>query len=853
MLRNYLIIALRILWNNKIFSIINITGLAIGMAAFLLIVKYVEFELSYENFHENKEQIYRLTYKRFNAGELSLNRAMSQNGIAPMIHKQIPEVENYCRIVRSLFTRNLITHVDHSGELVGFQTANLIYADSSYLSIFTLPFIEGNPEKALVASNSILLSEEYTDKIFGSEWHGTKSGDRHYPIGKIISVKNDVKNADCIVTGVYENPQRNAHLKPDAIISHHSLEQGSVYTRHWWDNTYNYFLLSKGTDAKTIERKIESVVPAQKKEWWKANNFYLEFNLQALKDIHLKSSLDGELEQNGDHRIVSVFIMVALIILIIAWINYLILSSVSSIYRRKEMGVRRVIGSSKYQVRLQLLMESLFINLIAASLAVTIAQICYPWFKELTGLPNSGSLFTYYLIDPKLLWGAIALIFVFGAVFSGLYPAILISKQDPSSTLKGNMAGRIYNGKMQITLAKNVITNGLVVFQFFIASLLIGASIVIYNQFNYMIGKDLGIDVDKVLIINGPGGFSRDSIFDTRKEVFRNRISDLHGIRNVAFSSYLPGSHIDFYSFRKQNEDPENNKLLSVGPIDHQTLSALDLKLVAGRGFDQKIKHISRDEFISGALRDKTIPIIINEKAVELFEFNSPEEAIDQVLVNGLGKSRIIGVVNNHNHYSPKSTYKPILYFDVLSSRDFCLIKLDKNPGEYSYDELRMQIEDIEKAWTTVFPDLPFDYHFLSDSYSTQFRGEEKLGEVFGIFTALSVIIAILGLFATTSFALERRTKEIGIRKVMGASNKQLLKLLTSNIFILLIISGFLALPLLYLGIEKWLEQYAFRIEISWWMFTVPISILVILSIITIGYYVMKAALANPVKALRYE
>lgn len=815
MLRNYLTIAYRNLLKNKGFSLINIVGLAIGMSACLLILQYVSFELSYDDFR--KKAVYRIADYGYMHGELIGQRAQTSPALAPVLQREIPEVVHAARLVH---TAPLMSDpVIQTGER-SFHEERIYFADSSILHMFSYQLLEGNPDKALSLPEHVVLSASMAQKYFPEQ----------DALGQMLTFHMGERGkTELKVSGVFEDIPENSHLHTDFLISFNSISIPWNLDENWgWGNFYNYIELHPGSDPTVVQDKVTAVVEKHMGDVmaeWRKGGYTRKPVLQAIQSIHLDSDLEAEAEPNGSRRTVEFLSIIAFFILLIAWINYLNLTTAKSAERTREISIRKVMGSKRFQLICQFMTESLLINLLGAVLALTFVQLLAPSFRAFTG---SSFAIGY---NPDIIW-FVVVIFLFGSLLSGLFPAYLISS---FQTVKG-LNGLPPTSKNGIGLRK-----GLVVLQFAASITLIAGTLAVQQQLKFMRQQDLGLDIEQTLIVKGPG--IKDSTYQSRMASFKTEAAKLPFVQQVGLSSSIPGRELGWGRSFYRPSYPENAQGISIIAVDENFFDLYKADFLAGRNFSE--------EFSS----DKEA-VIFNEKAIELLGFENTEAAIQQEVIWAESDGQhwpkeIIGVIKNFNQEALHKEVGPVV---------FALKRYVNAPWAGEYYSLKIATQDypatlaqIQASWQQSFPNSPFDYFFLDEFFNRQYQADQLLSKVFGLFSSLAILIACLGLFGLSSYTTVQRTKEIGIRKVLGASVSSIIRLLSQDFVKLVLLSAVVALPLAYWAIKKWLQNYAYRVEISWWLLAIPLLLVLLLALLTVGSHTVKVALRNPARSLRYE
>ena len=820
MLRNYFKSAYRILLKNKLFSFINIFGLAIGMAASLLLFQYVAFELSYDKFHEQAENIYRVRHDRYVDGELQYQKAQSFIPLGETMMLEYPEVVDYTTLFKITDqTDIIIKYTSDTGKRVKFSETEVYHAKGNFFNIFSLSVIEGDADIKAVGKGEVLISQSIAKKYFSDKPALDKSLNHPY-------------FGDFQVVGVFEDIPENSHIKINFLFGWETLtseRRGGDANNWYWDGFYNYIRLSDDAKVPLLESKLPGLVD---KYMGKRLNPELDpvFSLQPLTSIHLQSDLLGEVEENGNMLSVSVLFILGILILSIAWANYVNLSTAKAMDRAKEVGVRKSLGSTKNDLLKQFLLESLVLNILALLLALSFIQLITSLYFEINGheIPHSQSgrwlFFTSYFI-----------LIVIGSALSGIYPAFILSSFRPSIILKGYITGA-YGGKA------GYLKKAMVVFQFTVSMGLIAGATAIFKQVSFMQEKELGINIGHTLVIktlqvSGPPG--SDSLFHKRLDVFKDKLSSYPLIKGLAASADIPGKEhmIAIPDLRNINaKDQLTNMYYS--RVDPGFMQLFDAKLVAGRDFSQ-------------ATSSDDGKVIINLEGLKALGLSSPDEAIGAEIHRGNNRDEgheIIGVVDFRATSFKKQNY-PIAYQTFFGPIKYLSVKINVA----NQDQLKKNIGLIREHWEDTFIDRPFDYFFLDEMFNRHYEPELQFSQMINLFTGLAIFVACLGLYGLSLFTIRLKTKEIGIRKVLGASIKSLVRLLSKDLMVLIFIAGLIALPVVRILLNLWLENYPFKTEISWWVFLVPMLGVVIIAILTISRQIFKAAFTNPVETLREE
>ncbi len=820
MLQTYFKIACRHIMKGKTFALINIVGLSVGITSFFLIVQYVSFELSYDQFHKNKDEIYRVAYAQNENGELKNKSAQNFIGIPKLIKDHFPEVKASTGFGRtSSYAGFLFSYLNK----LYYEPEPFYQTDSSFFSVFPSLLLKGDPSSVLKDPHDLVISEKMAKKLFGNI----------DPIGKRIENKSpsyaDV--SDFLVTGVMKDMAENSHFHMNFAALIHKSE---VTIPNYWNGPklYTYLTVRSETDPNRIAGRLNLLIRNLEKENPKTKG--TQVFLQPISDIHLHSDLHDELENNGSEILVYILSAIGIIILVLAWINYVNLETGRFITRTKEVGIRRIIGSGKSDLALQFLVEYFCIAMLAACVAFISLQLIRLHFSDLTGVPSSNIQWS-----AAWTWFVAFGIFLAGSIVAGVYPALFLLKLNPIAALKGSFGGPNHGG---------LIRKSLIVIQFTSVLVLLAIVLVIQQQLDYMRITNKKIDVETVVSVRNPTVYANedDSINYIDYKAFENNIEENSMIKNVTSSSAIPGMEIDetFVNRMKLNRsDPDNPTRYKILFVDYNFIPFYGIKLKAGRNYSRE----RGDE-------ENWNTVILNEAAIHALGFSSAQEAIDQeidfLLWGGkFEKYKIVGIVEDYHHEAIKKAIQPtILSLNHGRFQDvFYSIKLKQG------SDPQEALSSIERSWKEVFPNKSFDYFFLDEYYDRQFKSEVHFGGVFGLFAVASVFIACLGILGMTLFEANSRLKEISIRKVLGATVSNLLTLLSKDYFKVIFAATIISNPLIYFIASEWLNNYPSRIEISAWFLILPVITILLLVISVSGFQTIKAANVNPVDNLKYE
>jgi putative ABC transport system permease protein len=811
MIKNYLKIAWRNLKKQPFFTFLNVFGLAVGMAGGLLISLYIYDELSFDKMFADADRIHRINVDiKFGGEEIILPEVSAPMALA--IEKDYPQIE----LITRFRNRNSLS-IRKSGTELNVKETKTAYADDTFFDMFGIDLLVGNPKTALKEPNSIVLTKTAAEKHFKV----TEA------LGQSVIVNN---NEPYIVTGVMDDPPKNSFLREHTIFMAMSGNE-QIKSDSWSNNNYATFIkLMPNAKIEDFQVYLESVFgkyfipfaqqyyPGITEESFLAAGNYFKFSTIPLTDIRLHSNRYPEFSPNGSIQNVYILSFIAIFLIVLASVNFMNLSTAHSLKRAKEVGIRKTLGSHKISLVKQFLTESGLISFISLLMSLIIAAIAMPYFNELAGkvitIPYTNPFFWLILLLSTIVLG----------LFSGLYPAFFMSRFTPSKVLKGT-------GKNSST-GDERIRNLLVVFQFSISVFLIVGTLVVFQQLKFIQGKDLGYTKDQVLVI--------DDVYATGNQAksFKEDVLQLGQVENATLSGFLPtpSNRSDSSYFVDGVIDQDNAVQLQQWKVDYDYIKTLDLEILAGRDFDRN-------------KRTDSLGMIINEAAVATLGV-APEKALGMRVSSDVGVDNprfytIIGVVKNF-HFKSLRENVGALSLTIGNYSNAMAVKLHAG-------DVANTIAKIEEKWKKVAPGQPFNYYFMEDSFNHTYEAEQRLGKIFSIFTTLSILIACLGLFGLAAFNAEKRSKEIGVRKVLGASVSQITYKLSIDFLKLVGIAILVSLPLAWYVMNKWLEDFTYRIEIGWGIFALAATLAVVISIITVSYQSIKAALANPIKSLRTE
>jgi len=808
MIRNYIKIAYRTLLKSKGFTAINVFGLALGLATCLLIVFYVFDELSYDKYNVNADRIYRINNDmKFGGTEGSF--ATTPAVAAGALKSNFAEVEQVVRLKAA--GKQWVKKGNQN-----IPEVKLAYADATLFDVFTLPMVEGQPSTALNTTHSVVLTEKAALKYFNST----------NVLGKTVTL-NDT--AFYKVTGVIKNIPKQSHFDFDFFFPMVDVEQSRDVI--WFNNNfYTYILFRPGVDikkfgakmpaflVKNAEPQLQNIIRMSFAKLEASGN-YFRFSFTPLTEIHFNSNIRESLGETGNITIVYIFSAIALFILLIACVNFMNLSTARSSNRAREVGVRKVLGSPRKYLIAQFLTESVLVTLAAALIAVFTAWVCLPLFNQMSGKELT--------ITPQVIGWLAPVLFAFVIVvgcIAGSYPALFLSGFQPIEVLKGKLAAGFKGGRLR---------SSLVVFQFAISIFLITATIVIYSQLKYIQNKDVGYNRDQVMIVHQTGSLGKE-----KAKMLKHNIEELAGVKSATLTAFLPTATSDNTTtfFKEPTLDVAQTLNTSKWEVDADYIPTLGITLKEGRNFSKEMKTDSD-------------AVIINEAAAQRLGYQHPVGKKLYYLFDNDAKKvrslRIIGLIKNFNFKSLKESVRPMI---LMADDEYYSLSIRLNTTNES--GIRNQ---IAAEWSALSPNVQFDYTYMDDDFNHIYSAEQRMGKIAIAFTSLAIVVACLGLFGLAAYAAEQRTKEIGIRKVLGASLSTIVSMLTRDFLLLVLISIVIASPLAWIFMNKWLQGFAYKVSISWWMLLAAGFGAVLIAFATISFQSIKAALANPVKSLRSE
>ena len=818
---NYFKTARRSLVRNKSYAVLNVLGLAVGMAIFLLIAQYTRFQWSYEAFVPDRANIYRVSLETYAGKDLQSASAENYPGLGPALRSELPEVKDFARVFNMGYINNVvITNEQARPRPIRLKQRHFLYVDSAFLPMMGYQMIRGNAVSALAAPYTAAISEEYARLYFGKE----------DPIGRQLHMHDDDSNDQLVtVTGVFKDLPGNTHLKCDVLFSFQT-EFGPSPSGQNWARTrpqiYTYVRLRPGTDPKHIEAKLAAIFDEHEPQL-RSENKHQTGRLQPLTDIHLRSNLAEELEINANGTIVFFLGVIGVFVLGIAWINFINLSTANAMGRAKEVGIRKVVGAARIQLVVRFLAEAALINGLSLLIAFAIIWLALPAFNGVSGLSlvPADLVQSWFIVLTAVLW-------VVGSLLSGFYPAWILSGFQPIAVLKGKLKGS--SGGVMLR-------KGLVTAQFMASIGLIAGTIIVYRQLNYMMGQDIGMNIDQVLVMDrpaiAPNHDKNVPAFRTGIDFFREELKKDPGITGVANSSTIPGKQREYKANIKLADAPASDSIIvRTNSMDEDFLRVFQMHLLAGRAFSRDFP------------KDPDTSVILTASAARLLGFRTPKDAIGKtVLTNWDGwKGIVVGVVNDYHQISLKSPLEPTMFTCDWYEGDYFSLRLQTG-------HLPQTIQHVEQAWMKAFPGNPFDYFFLDEYFNRQYASERQFGQLFTTFAFFAILISCLGLFGLSAYTASQRIKEIGIRKVLGASVASIVQMLARDFLKLIVLAVLLATPLTWLVMHQWVQGFASRASIQWWIFALAGVLCLLVALITVSFQAIRAATASPAKSLQAE
>lgn len=816
MFRSYFKIALRNSFRpgkgrSPFYAWINISGLTIGLTAFLLIGHYIGSELRYDRFIPNHKSIYRLAVERIENGEVTMHSAKTYAGAGDILKQEIPEVEQYVRILdeECMFR-------DESRETT-INRQRTFWADGNFPDFFGLKMLVTGQPEMLYQPNNAIISRKAAERFFGTDWSG-----EHNPAGKTLYLNEHIPFK---IQGVFENLPVYSHMNVDFVVSYSTLmvlvgDFINTVMPPGRNFVYNYLAVKEGTNVAHLEKLINKVLAAHTGEL--ADPAAYNFSMLPLTSIHLNSHLSDELNPNGNRLFVLALVLAALLIITVAWINFINLTISRALVRSKEVGVRKALGARKRQLAAQFATEIFFSGVLAMIISLVLTVAGSNYFNRLTGITTP-----FFEAQNRPLWGIFFITFLAGSALASIYPALVMSSFKTVKALKG---------KNSISSRNTSLRQGFITFQFFTALFLVSITGAVYYQVGSMQRQDLGVSMDRVLVVHSPrsmiGNPERAQLF----EHFREKLEAQSEIKHVASGGCLPGEKFLFHSenIEAVGKDINVNWSFDMASVDENYLPALGIKLLGGRNFEKRV--------------DETNKVLLNETAIRVLGFNSPEEATGQFIrINRDTPRQIIGVMADAHFEGLHKPIKPLLLlYGHNYEFGFFPVKLGAgSPGN--------MLAAIEAQWNESYPRDPFDYFYLDRFFNRQYKNDRAFGNIFGVFSLLTIFIAGLGLFGLMSYTTFQKSKEIVMRKILGANVKSIVTLLTLVYLKLILLAALLALPLAHWIIGRWLGTFAYPFRPEFWMYLLPLALITLTSLVSISGQTLKAALSNPVDSIADE
>ncbi len=808
MFTNYLKIALRNLRKRAFFSVLNIGGLALGMAACLLIFQYVIFENSYDTFHEEAEDIYRVTREPFRQGVSQGVTSNTSWGLAPLLQEAMPEMQQVWR-VHPNYGQATLTYTPPGGDRLAIQDDDVAFVEPAFLDVFSFPVLQTDGSRPLAAPNTAVITRSLAEKLLPGR----------DPVGEVLEVYAWV-NGSYTITAVIDDMPANGHLQFSLLLPMIDLLQTDQYADDsgWgWTNFQTYAQLAPNTDHVAVAEKAMALVNTHNTERYARSQIRMGVGLQPITDIHLSN----DVLYGRDLNQLYFFTVIALFILVIAWVNYINLSTARALERAKEVGVRKAAGARRSQLINQFIVESVLINGLGLVFALGLARLGLPVLNDLAQTQIDASIW-----QEPLLWLTFIGVFTIGAVLASLYPAAILSRFKPVEVLKGRAVS---------TPGGVWLRRGLVVFQFAASMALLTGTYIVYQQVSFMRDADLGVDLTQTLVISHPSLTPNDMDDASAMNALTEELRRLSAVDDIAISTLAPGEGYNFYSVVRREDQPSTESVrMRLVSVNGRFDEVYGLQIVAGRGFEEE----------SGT--DVHQLVLLNETSVEAMGFASPADAIDQHVIIGLGqRSRVVGVYEDFHWSSVKEEIVPILLGYTPSGARYSI--------RLQTDDVRTVVADVENLYATLFPGSPFNYYFADTKFNEQYREDARFGALFGWFAMLALLVACLGLVGLAAYTAALRTKEIGIRKVLGAGVPSIVRLLTTDFARLVVIAIILVVPGLYWAADYWLQDFAMRIELNIWLFLMPGLAVLTFALLTVSYHTLRTAWADPARSLRAE
>lgn len=816
MLQHYLKSAVRSLFKNKRFALVNMLGLAIGMGACLMLLEYVSFERSFDGFHENADRIYRVVNHRFKNGESVQLGTITYPRVGYQMQEDFPEIERASRVVPGLSM-----HV-HKGDQDMILINDPIFADNNFFQILSYPLLVGDPGSALEEVYSLVISESRARQLFGAD----------VELSSLMDKPIHFNNQQLIIKGICKDLPANTIMQYDFFVSYATFMQFNPDADNsWtWSDFYHFLELAPGTDVAALEAKFADF---SKRHFngEEVSGSEERFYLQPITAAHLSSSdLEYEIGTTANGNSVSTMLLIAFFILILAWINYVNLATVRAIERSREVGVRKIVGARRAQLMGQFLSEALLMNLFAFFLATQFAELARHQLAPYLGLE----------LPKSFLWGGEGAIVLIGVVLAVLLLGVLVTGSYPAFVLSGFKMTNIIKGRFQQAGSGRILRRGLIVFQFAASIALMAGTMLVYRQITFMNQQDLGVAIDETLILGGPAVAQFDSNFIHKINAFKGELTKIPGVTKAASSSRVPGM-MTGRIFDVQPTGPNKDQGFSTSfmDIDYDYTNVYELEPVSGRHL-----RLSDHNFNGSLVKN----ILINEAAVELFGFESAEAALNEQLSFGSNRRDwdIVGVLPNFHQRSLQHQIEPLIFLPFYSSSHYISVKMENA-------DVATVLAAAKERYQDFFPGNAFNSFFLDDAFQRNYESEVVFSRILLFFTLLAILVACLGLFSLVSYTTFLRSKEIGIRKVLGASVGSIVGLLSQDFLKLIGLAVLLAIPVAWYVLRLWLRDFAYQTAIPWWLFALVGVLAMIIGVLTVGGQSLRAALANPVEAIKQE
>ncbi|MCG8330665.1 MAG: ABC transporter permease [Chitinophagales bacterium] len=817
MILNHLKISFRSLWKNKRYSVLNILGLSLAMTTCLLLMQYVGYELSFDRFHSKADSIYRVINDRFQNGERVQKGTITYPTIGPVMTEEYPEVEAYTRL---FFQGNMMIHRDEDY----YRTSEGLYADQHFFEFFDFELLAGKRTGILSKAYEVVITEKLARHFFEIE-----NDDFEAIIGETIELDRDRQAYEII--GVCADFPSNSLLQAEILASYKTFiqEAGEAADISWsFSDFYHFLQIKPGTDIATLEHKFEAFSDRHF-QGEQVSNAEERFYLQPLKEAHLYSSdLEYEIGQTANGKVIWAMLGVAFFILLLAWVNYINLATVRAIERAKEVGIRRIVGAGRRQLINQFITEAAVVNGVSLGVALVMATGTQPWFAQLIGQPISFSQsvveggLLYILVASLLIW------LVMGIISTGVYPALLLLNQQATEVLKGTyrQSGR-----------SHAVRRGLVIFQFAASIALVSLTWIAFQQLRYMSQQDLGVSIDQILRVSGPELTAFDTVFIDKIHAFKQELMVHPAIEQVSMSGRVPGDNTGRIFGLQAPEKPDQNLTFRFIETDHSFDETYQMQALAGRGLRRGDHNLDFNQIKN---------VVINEQSIQALGYSEPEEAIGEEISFWNKSWVIVGVMPDFHQQSFHHPIEPTLYLPVYNTYQAFSLRINTADTDGA-------IAHLKDSYQSFFPGNMLEYEFLNNRFQAYYEADQRFGNILLFFTILAILIACLGVFGLASYMVYLRTKEIGIRKILGASVQHILTLLSKDFLQLALWGALIAVPIAWFASRYWLSDFVYRITPQWWVFIVGGLLASMLALLTVSLNTIQAARANPVDSLRNE